>query len=266
MSLKLFGFVLCLLLFLSRNVGADEATEPPLPQAMGAINDYAAVLGKESRQQLQSWIDELKTKAKISVFLLITLLDPYSDPPTFTDKLWKSWQLEAEGTIFLLLAREADQWVFYWRSSPDVASRLASPRGNEDYGPSIQKLLGERRVGTAAMRAVEHLREKLIPSEPQPKPEQESPTSPSSSRTASSAIVGSRVFWYVFGGIAGAGLTGGMLWLAFVWLCPSCGGRLSRRSAQPIRSFYARGVRKRAGERVYYCHRCGYRRVRRRER
>ncbi|OGF53977.1 MAG: hypothetical protein A2Z21_05155 [Candidatus Fraserbacteria bacterium RBG_16_55_9] len=240
---------------------ADEPAPPPLPKAIGAINDYAAALGRESRQQLQTWIDELRAKTKINVFLLITLLDPYSDPPTFTQVIWESWRLGTERTIFLLLAKETDHWVFHWKSSTDLALRLANP--SEDYQRLIQGLLDQRRVGTAAVQAVDHLRGLFI--EPElPKPQEEQPL-PSPAKPRQS-FLGSSTFWYALGGLAGVGGIAGLIVLARARRCPRCGGRMSRRSTQPFGSSYAKRARRRTPERVYYCRQCGYQRVRRRER
>lgn len=243
---------------------AEEPAPPPLPKAMGAINDYAAALGRESRQQLQGWIDELKAKSKLSVFLLITLLDPYSDPPTFSQKLWESWKLGTERTILLLLVKETDHWIFHWKSSPDLALPLADLSG--DSHRSIQGLLGQRRVGTAAVQAVGRLRELFVEPEapkPQESPEQPLPA-PSSPR---SSFIGSPTFWYALGGLVGVGVIAVLVGLARVRICPRCGGRMSRRSStQSFRSSYARRTRRKTRERVYSCLRCGYQRVRRRER
>jgi uncharacterized membrane protein YgcG len=260
LSLRILGVVLCFTLALADHSPADE---PPLPQPIGAINDYAAILGRESRQQLQSWIDELKAKREINVVLLITLIDPYSDPPALMEKIWESWKLGAEQTIFLLLVREADLWFFQAKASPD----LALP--DSEYRRSIQRLLDERRVGTAAMRAVEHLKNALLePETPEPHPEIVDSQSPETTLPQRSpSFLGSPLFWSIG---AGFGLIASVIWWALLWLCPGCGSRLQRSTTRAFGRWGlragSRGNRRRAQERVYYCRRCGYSRVRRGER
>ncbi len=246
---------------------AEEEAPPPLPKAMGAINDYAAVLGKESREQLQTWINELKTKSKINVVLLITLLDPYSDPPTLTQKIWEAWKLGGEPTIFLLFVREADRWAFDWKFTQDLAPRLVDLSLGGELIRSMQALLNERRVGTAAMQAVERLKATLIELEtPESQPQaQEEPSLPAPANVPRS-FVGSPAFWSIVGGAAGIAVIAGLIWFALTWLCPGCGGRLSRGSTRTFGPSYSLRSRRRRGERVYYCRRCGYLRVRRGER
>ncbi len=227
------------------------AEEPPLPQPIGELNDYAGILGQESRQQLQRSIDELKTQG-VKVFLLITLLDPFSDPAQLAERIWQAWKLAPERTILIVFVREADQWALWWKLTPDLASQLDYSSTGE-YRSSLERLLKERRVGQAVVHSIESLRGWFAP----PKASEELPP-----RAGPSA--GSPLFWYLLAGAGGVGMIAGLIWFALVWLCPECGGRLSRRSAWAFGP--GRWARSRRRERVYYCARCGYLRIRRGER
>jgi hypothetical protein len=254
--------ILCVEISFAWGIWADESQpQPPLPlpKPIGAINDYAAALGRESREQLQALIAELRSERKVAVTILITLLDPYSDPRRLSEALWEEWKLGPERTIFLLLVREADRWRFHWKASPDLAAQLSDPMG--EYHRSIQGLLEERRVGRAALQAVEYLTELLggpkgVGPEPRFEPEDRSLR----------PFLGSPPFWYLLGGVAGMGVLWVLIRMVRVRLCPECGRRLSRRSAQAFGPSYARLARRGARDWVYYCQRCGYLRIRRGER
>lgn len=248
--------ILPLILFLVGFELGAVADEPPLPQAIGDINDYAGILGPESRQQLQSLIDELKHQ-QVNIRLLITLLDPYSDPTLLVEKLWQKWELSEEQTVFVLLVKESDHWVFHWRFSQDLASQL-EPSLVGKHRSSLQRLLDERRVGRAAVQAVESLRELLA------KPQIQELNKSLEGAKVRRPFLGSPAFWYLSGGLAGVGGLVGLIWLALVWLCPQCGRRLRR--SYWFRPSYARRARERRGDPVYYCPQCGYMRVRRGER
>jgi len=220
---------------------------------MGAINDYAAALGPKSRQELKALIELLRAEG-VNVTLLITLLDPYSNPELLSQSIWEEWGLEAEATVLLLFVREEDRWRFHWRASPDLTSSLSSQSASSQKS-AIEALLAQRRVAQAARRAVKFLSGLLTRA---PVGERSEAAAP---QQEAHSWVKSRGLWYgLLGGLGGVGLVIALLRLAVIWLCPNCGSRLKRESGRSLGFAYGGWSQSRRGHknRVYYCRRCGY--------
>lgn len=252
----------------------SEAVEPPLPEQIGAINDYAASLGRESRHTLRRHIEALAAEA-VEVVLLITLLDPFSDSPRMSQAIWNRWGLSSN-SLLLLFVREGDRWVFEQRTGEELPRR---PLGDEARR-EIRALLDDRRIASAAIRAVEGVAEAFeigtLGAEERSPPGREpsGQATPGEDEGQSRAFWKRPLFWGLLGGLGGVALVWGAIRFALTWLCPRCGARMQRqtvgRRIQPLaqaRPRASRGGRGRAGGRkrsrtlvYYYCQRCGYRR------
>lgn len=233
-----------------------QAQAPPLPERMGAINDYAAALGRESRRELQAQIETLERRG-VSVVVLITLLDPFSDPARLAEAIRQRWEL-SEKSVLLLFVREGERWAFEARAEPELSSRLTALRLGAPR-QAIQALLNERRVAAAALVAVAHLTELFEPPREPSSPETVPPARDWARETAR-PFWGSALFWVLAAGGGALALVGGLVWFALTWLCPRCAGRLRRRAPRP---FEVRGRSPRRGS-IYYCRRCGFTRAARR--
>jgi uncharacterized membrane protein YgcG len=66
---------------------AQEPEEIVLPRPMGAINDYAAVLGG-ARQSLEEELQTIKENFHVQIVILATIYDPYDDPPRYAQEIW----------------------------------------------------------------------------------------------------------------------------------------------------------------------------------
>ena len=252
-----FAVFLLWLLGFVYHVGALQAEEPPLPQPLGAINDYGAQLGPETRKELQALADVLKAQAQINLVLLITLLDPFSDPARLAAAIWDAWGLDPR-TILLLFVREEGDWRFFAQAGSELAPTLLAPDVQDILG-RVQKLTAQRRVAQAARVAMEGLARRFQPSlaenpPPLARKDQGSPRGEASWR-----------FWIV-GGLAGLGALGLALWAVQRRRCPRCGERLHRRALSAGMATFRHGrprLRSRSDRRgwVYYCRRCGYARI-----
>lgn len=253
-----------------------------LPQPLGAISDYGAQLGRSTRIQLQAQIDALRQKAGIRVYVLVTLLDPFSSPSVLAERIWEAWGLDAEEgsnkTVLLVFVREGEPWAFRWRAGSVLAPKLRSPEMQGTW-EAVTALVEERKIAQAVREGVEGLRRLFLRPSPEPELAPRAP-SPSPEQAPSRRATGKVPIWLyvVLGFSVGLGLLGGVIAYALVWLCPECGARLRRsaigaygvyglpppalRSSQAWRGRRARGVRRGW---VYYCRRCGYRRIRRGE-
>lgn len=230
--------------------GLTQAGGPPLPRPLGPISDYGAQLGPQTRRALQQLAEALQTQADVAVRLLITLLDPFSDPARLADALWEAWGLDAR-TILLLFVREAGEWTFVVRAGAELAPALLEPE-LQGLFERVRQLTQQRRVARAARLVVEGLAERFLPppppapAAPTPKPE------------------GAPGEWaWVVGGLALAGLALGLS-VVRRRRCPRCGEPLRRRArALGMASFrhgHGRARSPRDGW-VYSCRRCGYTRI-----
>ena len=243
---------------------------PDLPQQMGTINDYAASLGRQTRDQLQSQIDRLRTDANVNVAVLISLIDPFSDPARYAEAIWDEWELGDARTVLLVYVREGgERWAFRVRASSDVSNRLSALRLGEAR-TSIDSALADRDVAEAVRIGVGALAERWAPETPSPSnAADETPTSTSETDDAPSSTVTAsggegppwwRSLWAWIGGgiLVGLAVLGGVVWTLLTWFCPRCGARLRKREASVMP--WQRAVRGRGRRSVYYCPRCRYER------
>ena len=251
---------------------AQAMAQPPvdLPQPLGAISDYGAQLGRSTRIQLQTQIDDLYQEAGIRVYVLVTLLDPFGNPSVLAERIWEAWALDegedSEKTVLLLFVREGEPWAFRWRAGSALAPQLRSPEMRETW-EAVTALVEERKIAQAVREGVGGLHRFFVGPSPEPTP------SPPSKEQRPSARTGRTPIWlYVVWGFFGLlALLGGLIAYALVWLCPECGARLQRSpigayglppGPRSLRSSSRRGARGARRGWVYYCRRCGYRRVR----
>ena len=257
-------------------VAQDEIS---LPQQMGAINDYAASLGRQTREHLQSQIDRLNDGANVDLAVLVSLIDPFGDSARYAEAIWSEWDMASERAVLLVYVREAEnRWVFRARASSDLSDQLSELRLGEARS-AIDAALADRDVADAVRIGVDALAEKWAPATPAPADESSGTNdSPSAATTAPSAssVEGGRPWWralwvWILGGaLVVLTLLAVVIWALLTWFCPRCGSRLRKRTESPMAwDRFGRGTKSRS---VYYCPRCRYvrrssrpRRPRRRE-
>lgn len=218
-------------------VGAQE--EPlVLPRQMGAINDYAAVVGA-GREALQQQIDAIKKNFDVQIVLLATVFDPFDDAPRFSQKIWEAWKLGERTALLLFTKEHPERWVYELKLSDDLRATLRAEhleRLRQGLNPHLER----KRIKTAMEEAVTALQAMLDGSYGQPPP-------------APRWEFDFHWVWIALGGL----LLVGLIFLARRFLknlCPRCGARL-----RAYRSYDSRG-----GGRAQYrsCPRCGYARLR----
>ncbi|GEM_PF-2697626 len=240
----------------------DPPPDVPLPQPLGAISDYGAQLGRSTRAQLQALIAQIEERAGVRVYVLITLLDPFGSPSALVEAIWDAWALEAQGkAVLLLFVREGEPWAFRWRSHPELGPKLRTPEALALWA-EVEALVGDRKVAQAVRTAVEGLH-RALGGLPSPGPGGEGKGKEEETPPEGAGPVRAIPIWvYALGGGLGVlGLLAGAVAYALVWLCPGCGARLARNPLRPYGVWP--GPTGRGGRRVwvYYCRRCGYRRV-----
>jgi hypothetical protein len=254
---------------------------PTLPQQIGSLNDYAATLGTQSRQEIQDKIDRLSTRGNLNVAVLISRLDPFSHPPTFADAIWSEWTLSDERTLLLVFVSEEDSWNFHWKSSIDVRSIIDEVALTEDF-QRVSTLVKDRRISDAVVQAISILDTNFVAPEiieapvetqlvedPETLPdevliEEDYPISSENiSLTQTQSGTQSNTLLYVIGGLIAALLLFLLVRLGLSGLCPDCGARLQKRTDPFSRpQFHRRSSRRGFGKQVYYaCPNCRYQRA-----
>jgi uncharacterized membrane protein YgcG len=217
---------------------AQEPQEIVLPRPMGAINDYAAVLGG-ARQSLEEELQTIKENFHVQIVILATIYDPYDDPPRYAQEIWGFWKL-GKDTVLLVFVKEQtkNQWAFALRLGDEVRERFSSA-DLERMQSGLSYLLERRRVKTAIEESVKALRAMLEGSYGQPPP----------------SVSGGRllVWLWVVVGLAGLGGVALGVRALLQGRCPRCGARMR------VYHTYSR-----QGARIAYrsCPRCGYSRLR----
>jgi uncharacterized membrane protein YgcG len=217
---------------------AQEPEEIVLPRPMGAINDYAAVLGG-ARQSLEEELQTIKENFHVQIVILATIYDPYDDPPRYAQEIWGFWKL-GKDTVLLVFVKEQtkNQWAFALRLGDEVRERFSSA-DLERMQSGLSYLLERRRVKTAIEESVKALRAMLEGSYGQPPP---------------SVSGGWLLVWlWVVVGLAGLGGVALGVRALLQGRCPRCGARMR------VYHTYSR-----QGARIAYrsCPRCGYSRLR----
>jgi uncharacterized membrane protein YgcG len=217
---------------------AQEPEEIVLPRPMGAINDYAAVLGG-ARQSLEEELQTIKENFHVQIVILATIYDPYDDPPRYAQEIWGFWKL-GKDTVLLVFVKEQtkNQWAFALRLGDEVRERFSSA-DLERMQSGLSYLLERRRVKTAIEESVKALRAMLEGSYGQPPP----------------SVSGGRllVWLWIVVGLAGLGGVALGVRALLQGRCPRCGARMR------VYHTYSR-----QGARIAYrsCPRCGYSRLR----
>lgn len=245
-----------------------------MPQKTGAINDYSATLGNESRKTLQDLITTLLNDGKTRVTLLFSRLDPFSNPPQFGEALWQAWQLEGERSIFLLFVTEENDWQFYWRTSADLSASFADSAIKEALAKA-QKSVSDHNISEAAIDFVTTLKGLYVVVPVTPPPSQANSSNTATTQPSTTNVPPDQMlpqqqsskflslpmsFWYVAGGVGVALMLLLLIRGAFLSSCPKCGGPMRKRQESMGYSQLQRPSSQRKSRVVYYCRNCRYQR------
>lgn len=98
-----------------------------LPQQMGAINDYAVALGgKAQREPLEALVNQLNQEHQVSLIILLSERDPYSDLERYGIEVQRAWSLPQQRQVFGLFFKGERRWYFQPWVSADLESRFGS--------------------------------------------------------------------------------------------------------------------------------------------
>ena len=206
-------------------VGAQEDDEIVLPRQMGAINDYAAVLGS-ARAEIEAHIETIKESFNVQIVILASIYDPFDNAAVYAQRIWESWKL-GKRTALLVFVREQTKnaWAFEMRLGEEIRE-LFQPEQLGRLREGLRYHLERQRIKTALEESVKAIQAMLEGSYGQPPPR---------------APTGFQLWWVfvLLGGLIGLGGIALGARAFFRNRCPRCGARLrsyrSYRSA-PYRS------------------------------
>lgn len=217
----------------ARLIWAQEGEEIVLPRQMGAINDYAAVLGS-ARADLEAQIETIRENFNVQIVVLASIYDPFDDPAVYAQRIWEFWKL-GKRTVFLVFVKEQtkDAWAFELRLGEEVRE-LFQPEQLGRLREGLQYHIERKRIKTALEESVAAVHAMLDGSYGQPPPH---------------APAGVQLLWVfiLLGGLIGLGGIGLGVRAFFRNRCPRCGARL--------RSYRSTGHR---SARYRSCPYCGY--------
>jgi len=201
-----------------------------IPQPIGHLSDYGAVLDRHGRERVQGLIEQAWADFGLEVFILVSWENPYDTTDAFALAVADAWSLHAKGSVLLLVLVKAERdWSHAVVGTGDLSRSTAPSR----LWDGIEDLVAHRRIEEAMESFFELLPDALG----------RRPVSPSGAQSPSSAPP-STLTWLIPVIIL---VAGALLLVIRRFVCPRC-GRLLRREAD------------RKGHGVYSCRSCGYRR------
>lgn len=217
-------------------IHAQDSEEIVLPRQMGAINDYAAVLGS-ARANLEAQIETIRENFNVQIVILASIYDPFDDASTYAQRIWESWKLGKRTTLLVFVKEQTEKrWAFVLRLGEEIRE-LFRPEYLERFEQGLQHHLERQRIKTAIEESIKALQAMLDGSYGKPPP---------------SAPTGLQLSWVllVIGGLIGLGGLAVGIRAFFKNRCPRCGARLRRYRSIGRRSALYRS-----------CPYCGYARL-----
>lgn len=203
-----------------------------IPQPIGHLSDYGAVLDRHGRERIEGLIEEAWEHLDVEVFILASWENPYATTAAFADAVFNAWALDQRGeTLLLVLVKFDRDWTHAVIGSGGTVTQSSMVRLHD----GIADLVAHRRIEEAMSAFFALLADLSDQAAPigNSSLEERSPLTwliPTILAVAVALIVGIRRF-----------------------VCPRCGRILRRTSSRS-------GVTGGDGHRVYSCHSCGYRR------
>jgi len=213
--------------------GAVASSAAPLPQSIGNLSDYGAVLDRHGREWIEELIGETRRRFGVDVFILASWENPLSDARSLADALFHAWGLSRlDGTLLAVFVRTSSSWTHAVVESVDLRARSLAAR----LEAGVADLVEHDRIEEAMVALFDLISGQVEAIAPEAGPD--------------AGETGPRG-WLVPAVVLPAAC---LVWLIHRRVCPRC-GRILRVSQD--RS--ARGILS-SQHRVYFCRSCGFRR------
>jgi len=205
-----------------------HSTALALPLPIGQLNDYANVLDRHGREQLDALIESAKASYGIEVTILASWENPYENIDQYTYAVLDAWGLAHANTILVVFLKGENGWQA--RLASGESETRAHPRLTADLAAGIADLVLHDRIQEAMVALFQTLDDEL-----------------SSTHSTSKAPGDGRVLpvLLLIAGAAAAALFIGRR------ICPRCGRILHTRIGRGFGSYDSKEV-------VYYCRHCNY--------
>lgn len=206
----------------------------PLPLPVGPLSDYGSVLDRHGRERILALIEDSKGRLGIAVNILASWEDPYGDIDRYAGAILQAWGLGEGKTILAVFLKTKENWDVSVVGGAGTA--FGHPALAQALAKGVADLVAHRRIEEAMAELFAVLERELAP-----------PASVTERRHSSGI---GRALWIPLA------VGGGFLLLLFILrrICPRCGRILRIRERSPFGPWRGR-------DRVYYCRRCGYSRI-----
>ena len=204
-----------------------------LPQPIGQLSDYGAVLDRHGRERIETAIAQAEAQYGLEVYILASWENPQSGIDTFSRAVFDEWELANESAVLAVFLKEGRNWDVRVLASDRVITAYGDLASHLEDG--IEDLVDHRRVEEAMTELFSHLNRRLGGGVD---PVDESQTA----RGLPPSIVITLLFAVVLA----------LAVFIHFRICPRC-GRLLRAEDRPALG------RPGSSHRVYSCRRCGYR-------
>jgi len=117
-----------------------------IPQPIGHLSDYGAVLDRHGRDRIEAMIEEAWVSFGVEVFILASWESPYESTAAFAAATADAWNLSERGrTLLLVLVKAERDWTHAVVGTADLARSTAPERLQEGIGD----LVAHRRIEEA---------------------------------------------------------------------------------------------------------------------
>jgi len=119
-----------------------SAVRAQIPESIGAISDYGAVLDRHGREEIAARIDHAAEQYGIEIYVLASWENPLSTPLQYAEAVFSAWELSHRPAVLAVFLKTGGQWsirVVISRTVdaryPELARRMAEENAElVDYG------------------------------------------------------------------------------------------------------------------------------------
>lgn len=209
-------------------------TSAQIPQPIGHLSDYGAVLDRHGRERIEAMIEEAWSRFGVEVFILVSWENPSPTTRAFAEDVFKEWNLSSRTyPMLFVFMRDGSHWTYSIVVGSDSVLDRAAARIND----AIDDLVAHRRIEEALVAIFSELDDAFAGRHEE--------------RSGGEPVNGSRP-WIIPALLLTAA---GAILAVRRFVCPRC-GRILRRAPPPPRA--GRPTSRRRW--VYFCRSCGYRR------
>lgn len=201
--------------------------------------------GRE-QEHIEGELASIQRRWGIETVILVTLRDPYKNPPYLANRIMEKWDLENKKTLLLLFVKESKGWTWERRFGSAFQELSISERLDTKLG-KLDGLVKRGEITVAINKCIGLISDGM--------------TGDMKVNTKDGSFFNLEIFLHTFIGVT----TCVLLFIVFRKLrnkvCFRCFRLLKVRESTPI----GRGTPGSNRHIIYYCSRCGYKRIERKK-